>query len=94
MMGRFRRFINDCELKELYLHGRRYTLSNERENPTLVRLDRVFCIVGWEGLHPSCSLRCMSSVVSDHCLYFSSVHLARLAGDVSSLRCIGLSWMA
>jgi hypothetical protein len=25
MMGRFRRFLNDCELKEIYLHGRRYT---------------------------------------------------------------------
>jgi exonuclease III len=23
MMGRFRRFLNDCVLKEIYLHGRR-----------------------------------------------------------------------
>jgi hypothetical protein len=39
-MGRFIRFLNDCELKEIYLHGRRYTLSKdkEREAPTLVRL--------------------------------------------------------
>ncbi|PNT71414.1 hypothetical protein BRADI_2g27172v3, partial [Brachypodium distachyon] len=29
MMGRFCRFLNDCELKEIYLHGRRYTWSNE-----------------------------------------------------------------
>jgi hypothetical protein len=39
MMGRFRRFLNDCVLKEIYLHGKRFTWSNERETPTLVRLD-------------------------------------------------------
>jgi glutathionyl-hydroquinone reductase len=44
-MGRFHSFLNDCELKEIYLHGRRYTWSNERETPTLVRLDRVFVTV-------------------------------------------------
>jgi hypothetical protein len=67
MMGRFRRFLNDCELKEIYLHGRRYTWSNERETPTLVRLDRVFVTVDWEELHSSCMLRCLATVVADHC---------------------------
>jgi exonuclease III len=67
MMGRFRRFLNDCALKEIYLHGRRYTWSNERASPTLVRLDRVFCTSDWDELHSSCSLRCLSTVISDHC---------------------------
>jgi hypothetical protein len=67
MMGRFRRFLNDCELKEIYLHGRRYTWSNERQTPTLVRLDRVFVTATWEELHSSCSLRCLATVVVDHC---------------------------
>ena len=67
MMGRFRRFLNDSELKEIYLHGRRYTWSNEREVPTLVRLDRVFVTVSWEELHASCCLRCLATVVADHC---------------------------
>jgi hypothetical protein len=67
MMGRFRRFLNDCELKEIYLHGRRYTWSNERQTPTLVRLDRVFVTTAWEELHNSCSLRCLATVVADHC---------------------------
>lgn len=48
MTGRFCRFLNDCELKELYLHGRRYTWSNERGAPTPVKLDRVLCMVGWD----------------------------------------------
>ena len=67
MMGRFRNFLNDCALKEIYLHGRRYTWSNERESPTLVRLDRVFCTADWDELYSSCSLRCLSTIISDHC---------------------------
>jgi hypothetical protein len=47
MMGRFRCFLNDGELKEIYLHGHRYTWSNERITTTLVKLDRVF--LRWIG---------------------------------------------
>lgn len=43
MMGKFRRLLNDLELKEIELLGRRFTWSNERAGPTLVHLDRVFC---------------------------------------------------
>jgi hypothetical protein len=67
MMGRFRRFLNDSELKEIYLHGRRYTWSNERETPTLVWLDRVFVSVDWEELYSGCTLRCLATVIADHC---------------------------
>ena len=39
MMGRFRRFLDDMDLKEIPLLGRKYTWSNERRSPTLVRLN-------------------------------------------------------
>jgi hypothetical protein len=52
LMGRFRRFLGDSELKEILLLGRKYTWSNERENPTLVRLDRAFCCMEWEEIFP------------------------------------------
>jgi hypothetical protein len=42
MMARFHRALSSLELKELYLNGWRYTWSNERELPTLEKLDRVF----------------------------------------------------
>jgi exonuclease III len=42
MMNHFQRFIDEVELLELNLHGRLYTWSNEREDPTLERIDRVF----------------------------------------------------
>ena len=45
MMGSFRRFINDLALKEIPLHGRKYTWSNQQNFLTLVKLDRVLCSV-------------------------------------------------
>jgi hypothetical protein len=45
MMTTFRHFIQEQEIKDLYLHGRRFTWSNEREVPTLTRIDRAFVSV-------------------------------------------------
>ena len=67
MMGRFRRLVNDLALKEIYLNGCRFTWSNEQSPPTLVHLDRVLCTSDWEDAHGECHLRCLASVVSDHC---------------------------
>ncbi|KAM0857912.1 hypothetical protein ACQ4PT_048153 [Festuca glaucescens] len=66
-MGRFRRALDDLELRDLPLNGRRFTWSNERENPTLEGLDRVFCSVDWEAGHPNCLLTCVATLISDHC---------------------------
>ena len=67
MMGRFRRFLDEVEVKEIPLLGRKYTWSNERSSPTLVRLDRAFCCVNWEEVFPDAVLQSTASVVSDHC---------------------------
>jgi hypothetical protein len=67
MMGRFRRFANDFELKEIPLLGQCYTWSNEREAPTLVKLDRVLCTTDWEALFLECILQSQASEISDHC---------------------------
>lgn len=68
LMGRFRRFVNDLELKEIPLIGRRYTWSNEREAPTLVKLDRVLCTADWEAMFPDCILQSQATEISDHWL--------------------------
>lgn len=67
MMARFRRMLNMLELKEVYLNGRRYTWTNERERATLVKLDHVFMTNDWEDIFPSCFLTAISSAISDHC---------------------------
>jgi hypothetical protein len=67
MMARFQRTVSALELKELYLNGRRFTWSNEREHPTLEKLDRVFLTVDWDTLYPDAFLSAMSTGPSDHC---------------------------
>ncbi|XP_073354843.1 uncharacterized protein [Aegilops tauschii subsp. strangulata] len=65
-MSRFRRFIPDMELSVIYLHGRRYSWSNEQVHPTLVRNDRVLCTPSWEAAQPSCMLCCLALTISYH----------------------------
>lgn len=75
-MRRFRRCLDDLSLKELDLQGRRFTWSNERANPTLVRLDRFFCTVPWDDIFPNCILQAASSSMSDHCPIVLGTNLA------------------
>lgn len=72
-IGRFRRFVDDMEVKDVHLHGRSYTWSNEREHPTLVKLDRILVSVDTELAFPNCFLQPLSSDFSDHApLLFST----------------------
>lgn len=66
-MGRFRQLLDDLELKEIPLLGRRYSWSNECEAPTFVCLDRVFCTIDWELLFLNCILQSHATSMSDHC---------------------------
>lgn len=66
-MAAFWRFMNDLQLKDLYLHGRRYTWSNEQQAATMVKLDRVLFDQEWESAFPDCMLQALSSEMSDHC---------------------------
>jgi exonuclease III len=67
LMGKFRAALDDCELLEICLHNRRFAWSNERERPTLVRLDRAFCNADWELTFSNYALNALSTGVSDHC---------------------------
>ena len=67
MMGRFRRFLDDVEIKKVPLLGQKFTWSNERASPTLVRLDRAFGCLGLEEVFPDSVLHSTASVLSDHC---------------------------
>ena len=67
MMGRFWRFLDDMDLKEIPLLGQKYTWSNERRSPTLVRLDQAFCCGDWDNIFPDAVLQSTAAGVSDHC---------------------------
>ena len=61
LMGAFHKTVDDLELKELQLKGRKFTWTN---NVTHTRIDRAFCTSDWEMMMPSCSLQAISSLVS------------------------------
>jgi hypothetical protein len=65
-MGAFKSALDNLQMKEIHLNGRRYTWSNEQVNPTLTRIDRFFCTTEWELLFPSCYLHSLPSLMSDH----------------------------
>lgn len=67
MMGRFLHLIKDAELQEIELLGRRFTWSNERMAPTLVRLNRAFCTADWDSLFLDSLLQSTAAGTSDYC---------------------------
>lgn len=61
------RLLDNVELKDIPLFSRKFTWSNKREAPTLVKLDRMFCTTDWEQIFPDCLLQSLASQLSDHC---------------------------
>jgi exonuclease III len=74
MMGRFCRILNELNLSELPLMGRKFTWSNERASLTLVRLDRVFHTSDWGDYFPDCVLQSSATFISDHCPLLLGLH--------------------
>lgn len=91
MMSKFRRFIDANGLKELFLHGRMFTWSNEREIPTLTKIDRAFISVNWQLEHSECLLQACPPPLLTIALYISCwMIICSLIGD-SALRFSGPS---
>lgn len=67
LMNRFKAVLDDLELKELHLHGRRFTWTSETENPTMTKIDHIFCTRDWELSNTDCFVQAISSSMSDHC---------------------------
>jgi hypothetical protein len=61
------RLIDDLALKDVPLHARKFTWSNQHASLTLVRLDRVLSIVDWEEIYPNVLLQSAASFDSNHC---------------------------
>jgi hypothetical protein len=79
MMGRFRKCIHDLEMKDIDLHGRKFTLAGAHD--VLVRLDRVFCSLEWEQKFLDFLLQCSASEGSDHCPLLGLKDNRRARGD-------------
>lgn len=66
-MQMFRQCVAELQLLDVHLHGRRYTWSNERVNPTWVRHDRALVTLDWDERFPDHHLQALGSDASDHC---------------------------
>ena len=66
MMRKFKSFVDNNELKELYMHGRHFTWCNERDHVLRTKIDRVLVSVDWELNFPDVLLQALSSNISDH----------------------------
>ena len=78
-LRRFRRTVAALELQDLHLHERCFTWSNEHENPTLVRLDRVLVSLDWDTLFPNTHLRGLGSEASDHCALLLQTNMGQMS---------------
>jgi hypothetical protein len=67
LMLRFRKVLNQLEVKEVELVGKKFTWSNIQDPPTLTRIDRAFCTLDWEELYANPILQALSSSHPDHC---------------------------
>jgi endonuclease/exonuclease/phosphatase family metal-dependent hydrolase len=67
LMVRFKKALDYLEVKEIPLIGMKFTWSNGQDPPTLSRIDRAFCSLGWEQLFLDPILQATSSSISDHC---------------------------
>jgi endonuclease/exonuclease/phosphatase family metal-dependent hydrolase len=65
-INRFRTALQTCELHEIHLQNRSFTWNNERENPTLCKLDAFYCNNDWDICFGSHVLNALSSSLSDH----------------------------
>jgi hypothetical protein len=83
------RYLNDLELKESNLLGRQYTWSNERDAPTMAKLDRWFGSVEWDEMHPDASLLALSSSLSDHCPILMATEISSHSSGASGSRPLG-----
>ncbi|XP_073361955.1 uncharacterized protein [Aegilops tauschii subsp. strangulata] len=66
VMGRFRDAIDRASLREIKCQNRRFTWSNERENPTFLAIDKVFSNQEWEALFPALILMAAFTSCLDH----------------------------
>jgi hypothetical protein len=71
MINRFKKTLDDLQLAELHLQGRRFTWSKEQDTPTMTRIDHFFGTMEWHDL----------SACFTNCSYFISCRLITISID-------------
>jgi hypothetical protein len=66
IMTQLKETLDEAQLMEVDLRGRAYMWSNEQNEPTFTRIDRVFGSPEWHLLFPNIDLHALSTLGSDH----------------------------
>jgi endonuclease/exonuclease/phosphatase family metal-dependent hydrolase len=66
-MTRFQVLLDEIEMKEVHLDGRRYTWSSGTQTLTQTKIDHAFTSKDWELLYSDCHLQVGGTSMSDHC---------------------------
>jgi hypothetical protein len=77
LMTLFKETLDFSQLMEIDLQGRAYTWSNEQNDPTFTRIDRVFGSPEWHLLFPSIDLQALPTMGSDHAPLLLTSDVAR-----------------
>jgi endonuclease/exonuclease/phosphatase family metal-dependent hydrolase len=62
----FNAVIDDLNLKELQMSGRKYTWANNLATPIFEKLDRILVTTEWEEKFPLSTVQALTREVSDH----------------------------
>jgi hypothetical protein len=63
----FRNTLNTCDLKDIHLQNRKFTWSNEQQEPILSNLHGFFCNEDWDVTFSKHLPHALSSSLFDHC---------------------------
>lgn len=81
MMGRFNSAVDDLELTEYPLLGRRFTWSNECDNVTVTKIDRILVSKDWDLKFPNYQLTLTtSSILDNYPLLLKPMHQRHFKG--------------
>ncbi|XP_078156078.1 uncharacterized protein LOC144551855 [Carex rostrata] len=64
---RFARLLTDMGLININMHGRQFTWNNDRESPSMARLDRFLFSTEWNNKYPNSQQSALPNTSSDHC---------------------------
>jgi hypothetical protein len=56
LMSSFRSTVNELEIKEIHIHGRKFTWSSGSVDLTMKKINHTFATRDWEMAYPHCHL--------------------------------------
>jgi hypothetical protein len=74
IMRKFNQTIDALQLLELDLIGKKFTWSNEQDDPTMSRIDRLMATTEWHDLYLSANLQAICTMTLDHYLLLMQGH--------------------